>query len=189
MSMKENVNYIKEELSTQESFLENFLKLEKFYGKYKKIIFSSVAALALGFISVSVLDYISYQNKIAANEAFNTTLENPNDTAALEVLKSKNQKLYEIALYMKDGTKTVNVEFLKELSAYTAAVEKGDPLQIGSVTQKQGLVLKDFAIFNKALIEAQKGKYQDAKETLRLIPETSNIASLVTMLEHFLMTK
>ena len=38
MSLKENVSYIKDEISTEEQFFENFFKIEKFYKKYKKII-------------------------------------------------------------------------------------------------------------------------------------------------------
>lgn len=189
MSMKENVNYIKEEISTQESFLENFLKIEKFYKKYKKVIFSTLGALALGFVGVSTMDYISNQNKLEANAAFNTLLENPNDQNALNTLKSKNPKLYDIAVHLNDRSKSVDVEFLKELSVYSAAVEKNSVNDISTAVQSQKFLIKDFAMFNKALIEAQNGKYKESKETLKMIPVTSSLASLVAMLEHFLLTK
>ncbi len=33
MSLKENVDYVKDELNTEEKFLESFVKVERFYKK------------------------------------------------------------------------------------------------------------------------------------------------------------
>ena len=68
-------------------------------------------------------------------------------------------------------------------------LKKNNIDDISNVTQKQTFLLKDFAIFNKALIQAQNGKYQDAKESIKLISSNSSVASLSSMLEHFLLTK
>ena len=38
MSIKDDVNYIKNELSSEEKFLESFVKTERFFKKYKKLI-------------------------------------------------------------------------------------------------------------------------------------------------------
>ena len=54
---------------------------------------------------------------------------------------------------------------------------------------ENNFLLKEFAIFNKALILANEGKYQEAKDTLKLIPETSQVKDLVTLLNHYLITK
>ena len=43
MSIKENVDYVKEELNSQEKFLESFVKGERFYKKYRTLIFASIA--------------------------------------------------------------------------------------------------------------------------------------------------
>ncbi|MEA3553183.1 MAG: tetratricopeptide repeat protein [Campylobacterota bacterium] len=189
MSLKENINYIKEEVSAQESFMEKTFKLEQFYKKYKTIIFGSVTLAVIAFIGVSVTQYQNEQNKIKDNQAFNLLLENPNDKLSLNYLEENNKKLYEIAIYMNDKTKKTNVEFLAELSTYSKAIEKDNIDELSAVTQKQTFLLKDFAIFNKALIQAQNGKYQDAKESIKLIPANSSVASLSSMLEHFLLTK
>ena len=189
MSLKENINYIKEEVSAQESFMEKTFKLEQFYKKYKTLIFGSVALTVVAFVGISVSSYLSEENKIKDNQSFNILLENPNDKEALKYLESNNKKLYEIAVYMNDKTKDTNVEFLNELSAYSKAIEKENIDDISDVAQKQTFLLKDFAIFNKALIQAQNGKYQDAKESIKLISSNSSVASLSSMLEHFLLTK
>jgi len=189
MSLKENINYIKEEVSAQESFMDKTFKLEQFYKKYKLIIFGTVSLAVIAFIGLSVSNYYDEQNKIKDNQAFNVLLENPNDKESLSYLETNNKKLYEIAVYMNDKSKNTNVEFLNELSAYSKAIEKENIDELSTVTQKQTFLLKDFAIFNKALIQAQNGKYQDAKESIKLIPANSSVASLSSMLEHFLLTK
>ena len=189
MSLKENINYIKEEVSAQESLMENTFKLEQFYKKYKKVILGSAVALVIAFVSISVMDYTAEQNKIKANEAFNLLVENPTDKEALKYLETNDKNLYQLAIYMNDNNKETNVEFLKELSIYSKAIEKSSMDEISSITQNQNFLLKDFAIFNKALIQTQNGKYIDAKESLKLIPKTSSIVTLTNMLEHFLITK
>ncbi|MEA3384368.1 MAG: hypothetical protein U9Q20_06840 [Campylobacterota bacterium] len=188
MSLKENVDYIKEEISTQESFIENFFKLEKFYKKYKIAIISTVAIVLVSFGGIQISSYLEEQNKIAANEAFNICLEEPNNKTALETLKSKDENLYDIVMYI-NNKKENNLEYFKELSSYSKAIENNDIAKIEKAIQSQKFLLKDFAIFNKALILAQNSKYKEAKETLALIPITSDVASLVKMLNHYMLTK
>jgi hypothetical protein len=189
MSLKENINYIKEEVSAQENFMEKTFKLEQFYKKNKAIIFGAVSVVIIAFIGISVSNYQDEQNKIKDNQAFNKLLENYNDKEALKYLESNNKKLYDIAVYMNDKSKNTNAEFLNELSSYSKAIEKSNIDDISNVTQKQTFLIKDFAILNKALIQAQNGKYQDAKESIKLISANSSVASLSSMLEHFLLTK
>jgi FMN phosphatase YigB (HAD superfamily) len=128
-------------------------------------------------------------NKVETNKAFNQLLENPNDKDALALLKEKNKKLYNIALFMKDPTANNDGEFLKELSLYSQAIKEQDIQKLSLVTQSQEFLLKDFALFNKALILVQKEQYAEAKETLKQISEDSNLDVLVKMLEHYLLTK
>lgn len=189
MSLKENVDYIKNEVSAQESMLENVFKVEKLYKKYKGVIFGTVALVVVALIGTTTMEYMDEQNKIEANTLFNKVLENPNDTASLNELKSKNQKLYEIAQFKNNQSANVNVDFFKELAAYSQAMEKSEINKISQISQNQNFLLKDFAVFNKALIQAQNGKYKESKETLKLIPVTSNISGLSKTLEHFLITK
>ena len=119
MSIKENVDYIKEELSSQEKFLENFVKGERFYKKYKTLIFAFIAIVILGGIGLVIKNNIDESNKLKANIAFNKVLENSTDTQALEELKNTNEKLYEVALFLQAKKENkaveVNIPLLKEL--------------------------------------------------------------------------
>ncbi|MEA3315649.1 MAG: hypothetical protein U9Q30_07345 [Campylobacterota bacterium] len=189
MSLKENVDYIKEEISTQETFLEKFLQFEKFYKKYKKVIFGVISVSVLSFIGLTISDYVKEQDLIRDNMMFNKVLSNGEDKISLEYLKQNNQQLYKLAIYIKTKDSSTDLEFLKELSIYSEAIKENNIDKISSVSVKEDFLLKDFAIFNKALIQAQNGKYKEAKETLSVIAITSDIRELVDMLNHFLLTK
>ena len=58
MSIKENVDYIKEELSSQEKFLENFVKGERFYKKYKTLMFAFIDIDIVGGIGLVIKNNI-----------------------------------------------------------------------------------------------------------------------------------
>lgn len=189
MSLKEDVDYIKKEISAEESFMESFFKLEKFYKKFKMTIIGAVSVMIIAVVGYYASNYLAEQERLEVNIAFNKLLVLPDDQSSLALLKEKNQKLYQIIQYSKDSNSNVNVEFLKELSQYSAAIKENNTDKIAQVTQHQTFLLKDFALFNKAIIEAQSGKYTESKESLKLIPKTSSIAQLSQMLEHFLLTK
>ena len=189
MSLKDNMDYIKGEVSAQESFLENVFKVEQFYKKYKILIFGAAGAAAAVLIIFTAMGYMEKKNKMEANTLFNSAVQDPDNKKNLAALKEKDEKLYEIAAYLNDPEKEVNIDYLKELSLYTKAVEANDPAAISKTAANQKLLIKDFAVFNEALVLAQNGKYKEAKESLKLIPSTSDVAGLVKMLEHFLVTK
>ena len=193
MSTKENVDYIKEELSSQEKFLENFVKGERFYKKYKTLIFAFIAIAILGGIGLVIKNNIDESNKLKANIAFNKVLQNSTDTQALEELKNTNEKLYEVALFLqaKKENKAVdiNIPLLKELSKYQVALANKNVDELTNLSMQNDFLLKEFAIFNKALLLSNEGKYDDAKATLKLIPQTSKAFELANLLNHYLLTK
>lgn len=189
MSLKEDVNKIKKEISAEESYIESVFKIEKTWKKYKTAIVGMVTVLIITVIGFYVSDYFTQQNKIQANVAFNTLLKNPNDKEAIAVLQAKNPKLYEILQYKLNDTKVIDAEFFKELALYTKAINEQNVDSLNTVTQKQGFILKDFALFNKALIQAKESNFIDAKETLKLISTKSEVSPMAKMLEHFLLTK
>ena len=193
MSIKENVDYVKTELSSEEKFLENFVRSERFFKKYKTLILSFIIIVIVGFIAVFIKTKIDESNKFEANLAFNKVLENNNDAKALADLKAKNKDLYEIALYLqaKKEAKIIetNVPLLKELSKYETALVNKSITELDNVSMQSDFLLKDFAIFNKALFLANEGKFTEAKTTLALIPQTSKAFELAKLLNHYLLTK
>jgi hypothetical protein len=189
MSLKENIEYIKQEVSAEESFMEKFFKLEKFYKKYKVALTVVLSIFIVSLVGYYTTSYINDQNKLQANIAFNKLLINKNDTQAQAVLKESNIKLYNIFQYMNDNTKKVDNQFLEQISNYAKAIKANNIDKIVEVSQNQSFLLKDFATINTIILKIKNKKYQDAKETLKLVSNDQNIASLKLMLEHFLLNK
>ncbi len=193
MSLKENVDYVKQELNSEEKFLEGFVKVERFYKKYKTLILGLIAILVIAIIALFVKSNMDETNKLEANLAFEKILKNPADKDALTKLKDTNTSLYNIATYLAAKQKgeivKVNVPFLKELSTYQEAVKEKNISQLNSVSMESDFLLKEFAIFNKALLLANEGKYEEAKTALNLIPQTSKANDLANLLNHYLVTK
>ncbi|QKF68304.1 hypothetical protein AVENP_2823 [Arcobacter venerupis] len=193
MSIKENVDYVKSELTSEEKFLENFVKGERFFKKYKTLIIAFIVIIVIGIIAFFIKNNIAESNKIEANIAFNKVLENSKDSKALEVLKDKNPQLYNVALFLQaqDEGKAIdiNVPMLKELAKYQTALTNNDIAQLDNLSMQNDFLLKEFAIFNKALLLTNEGKFNEAKTTLALIPQTSKAFELAKLLNHYLLTK
>jgi len=193
MSIKENVDYVKTGLSSEEKFLESFVKSERFFKKYKTLIFAFVIIIIVGIISFFIKENIAQSNKLKANIAFNQVLQNSNDAQALAVLKDKNPQLYDIALYLQakkeDKATQISVPFLKELSKYQTALADKNISELDNLSMQNDFLLKEFAIFNKALFLTNEGKFNEAKTTLALIPQTSKAFELAKLLNHYLLTK
>ena len=192
MSIKENVNYVKNELSSEEKFLENFVKGERFFRKYKTLIFAIVVLAIIVPIGYLIKKELYESNKLEANAAFNKFLESK-DEKALATLKDKNEKLYEIALFLqarKDNkTVEINTPVLKELAKFQVAMESKNIKELENLSMQNDFLLKEFAIFNKALLLTNEGKFEEAKTALKQIPQTSKATELANLLNHYLLTK
>ncbi len=193
MSIKENVDFIKKELDSEEQFLENFVKVERFYKKNKKILFSIVILIGISAIGYSIKNYFDNKNKQLSNIAFNQFLEDNSNESALKELQDTNPALYEVAIYMKDKNGSSNQattnKYLEDLLVYQKAVEGKNIQELDTLTLKDDFLLKDFAIFNKALLLTQENKFSEAKESLKLIPNDSKVYELAAKLNHYLLTK
>ena len=112
MSMKENVNFVKDELNSEEKFLEGFVKVERFYKKFKSLILGVGGLVIVLAIAFSVNSYMEDENKIKANIAFDKIILNPNDKDALATLKETNKNLYNVALFLqaKEENKSADVQ-------------------------------------------------------------------------------
>ncbi|MCG3704207.1 tetratricopeptide repeat protein [Aliarcobacter butzleri] len=192
MSLKEDVGYIKNELSSEEKFIENFVKGERFFKKYKTLIIAVVVILIIGLIGFTIKKSIDNSNKHDANIALSQFLEN-GDEKALETLKNKNEKLYEVALFLqaKKDNKIASIELplLKELVKFQTATASNNIEELNSLSMQNDFLLKEFALFNKALILVNEGKYEEAKKELSQISQTSKAYELATLLNHYLLTK
>ncbi|MBK6303857.1 MAG: hypothetical protein IPF43_08425 [Arcobacter sp.] len=192
MSIKDDVNYIKNELSSEEKFLESFVKTERFFKKYKKLIVVLIILAIVGSIVFLVKTKLDEKNLYEANIALSNFLENGNQNS-LNQLKEKNRDLYEIALYLdaKNEFKNadINLKYLKELLDFQVALLNSNQSDLDAVSKKADFLLKDYAIFNQALILVNNQKYSEAREILGKISQDSRAFELATLLKHYLVTK
>ena len=192
MSIKDDVNYIKNELSSEEKFLESFVKTERFFKKYKKLIVVLIITVIVGSIAFLVKTKLDEKNLYEANIALSNFLENGNQNS-LKQLKEKNRDLYEIALYLdaKNEFKNadINLKYLKELLDFQVALLNSNQSDLDAVSKKADFLLKDYAIFNQALILVNNQKYAEAREILGKISQDSRAFELATLLKHYLVTK
>lgn len=192
MSIKDDVNYIKNELSSEEKFLESFVKTERFFKKYKKLIFGLIILAIVGSVVFLVKTKLDEKNLYEANIALSNFLENGNQNS-LNQLKEKNRDLYEIALYLdaKNEFKNadINLKYLKELLDFQVALLNSNQSELDLVSKKVDFLLKDYAIFNQALILVNNQKYAEAREILGKISQDSRAFELATLLKHYLVTK
>jgi len=191
--MKENVDYIKQELSTEEKFFESTVKLERFWKKFKYLIIAVVVIIVAAVVGINYKSSVDAQNKIAANEALNLFIKDFKNEKALNDLQALDKNLYEVALYLKASKEnkvaTVNVPYLKELMLYNDALSKKDEVVLNDLTMNNNFLLKEFAFFNKALLLTKDGKYEEAKSVLKLIPESSQANQLAQLLLHHIEAK
>ena len=191
MSLKENVQQIKSELSSEEKFFESFFKVERFYKKYKLIIITSAIVIVGYVVASNVVTYTNDQDKVLANKAYSALLANKDVAINTAILKEKNNELLAIFTHNTslDNTKEVDAQYLKEIAQFNKAIKSNDLEALDMLILNPEFLLKDFAIFNKALIQSNKNDFKSAKKTLETITKTSIVAPLSLMLKHYLLTK
>lgn len=193
LNLKENIDAIKEELSTEEKFLESMIKSENFYKKNKKLVISAVVALIVGIFASMGYNYMKELNLKTSNNEYLQLISGKQDKSLENDLKSKNPKLYELyefqtTLKSNDIKKLESLKLkltdpiLKDLLTYHLdSLSKKDLLDY---VGKNG-ILKDFASLQKAYLELENKDFQKANEALEYIPLNSPIYELAKSLKHF----
>jgi len=138
LGLKENIKAVKEEISTEEQFLEGMIKGERFFNRNKKYIISALVLLALGAGGYAINDVMANQRLKVSNAAYQALLMDANNTAARETLQAKNPKLY--TMYV-----------------FETALAKGDVEALQSVSlSKENPILADLATYQLSQLDANK---------------------------------
>ena len=192
MSIKDDVNYLKNELNNEEKLLENFVKLERFFKKYKKIIYVLILLAIITPIAIFTKNKIDQSNLYKANIALNNYLEQ-GEESSLEYLKNKNQSLYEVALFLtaKKELSEINIssKYLKELLEYQIAAKEMNFDKLDALRKNDDFLIKDYAILHEAIILVNQEEYEKAKAILEEINQDSKVYELAILLKHNLVTK
>lgn len=195
LSLKENMEALKEELNSEEKFFESAIRTERFVKRYQKPLIALIAAslLAVG----GAIGYQVYTSaKIeSSNAALNLLLANPNDTKAEQTLKNDNPKLYDVwklsrgiaqnDVTILDGLKNSQSFSVADIASYESALIKGDMKGLDQYTKQQGALYKDMALLESAVGAINKGDTKTAKEKIALIDENSPLYQIAQSLAHY----
>ncbi len=197
--MNQNIEYIKEELTAQEKFLESVIKIETFAKKYRKILIGIGIIIITALITVAIMDLIKENNLQASNSAYLTLLNNPNDEIAKTTLESKNPNLYNLYLFqkaIKDKDNTLlsevankNILVFSDLAKYNLASTSKDINLLSNYSISKDALLKDLAFFEEAYLLLKSNKINEAKLKLSMIELTSPMKKVSNLLEHYTIQK
>ena len=195
MSIKEQVEYAKEELTQDEKLLAGLIKAERFYKRNKMLILGIAAVVVVGGIGYGVVDYLKERRLLEANRAFLALQQNPSDSGAAATLKEKNPALFRL-FEVNRAIAAGDAEALKalaksedpvvaDLAGYHAAALDRDEKELEAYRMRSDALLKDFAVFDEAYLLIKAGKTKEAGERLALIPAESPLKPAATMLAHY----
>jgi len=195
LSLKENIEMVKEELNSEEQFFEKAVMTERFVKKYKKPLIGLVAAIIL-IVAGDIGYQVSEQNRIeSANQTLAQLQKNPTDKLALAHLESLSPALHDVWLYSQ-AIAQKNVDDLQKLqsskalivndvASYETAEYKEDVAALQSYSERQNAIYKDLAIVMRAVILMNDGKIDTAHDALEMIGVNSPLAQVANALMHY----
>jgi len=186
VSFKDDVKFVKDELSSDEKVLEGAFKLEKIYKKHKTKIWTSLIVVVLAFGGNAINNYIIQSNLESANSSLLTLQNNANDNQALANLKSKNPKLYELFLY-SNAVKSKNIKVLNELSnSKNSIISDISKYHNSIISNKIGdsKYYKDLSLIEDAYKFIESNDNKKALNKISLIEQNSPLYSLGIILKH-----
>ena len=187
MALKENLRAIKTEMNTEEQFLENFIKGERFIRKYKLYLVSFVIIFVLWLIVSFVMDTIKESNVRESNEIYANLLVKNDDKILLDKLKNKNLNLYAIFLMQKLTQNPTNTQILQELNALSEN-EKIEPLFrniIALANNDKSIFLKDYAKILEAYVLLGQKKIEEVNVLLAQIKSNTPLEKIAKNLKHY----
>ncbi|MCR2064961.1 hypothetical protein [Campylobacter helveticus] len=187
MALKENLKAIKTELNTEEQFLENFIKGERFIRKYKLYLVSFVIILVLWLVVSFIMDTMKQSSIEESNEIYTNLLFKPEDKMLLEQLKDKNPNLYAIFLMQNLDKNPNDTQILKELSTLSKD-EKLEPLFrdiLALANNEKSVFLKDYAKILEAYTLLEQKKIEEANIILSQIKPNSPLEQIAKNLKHY----
>ncbi|WP_457749769.1 hypothetical protein [Sulfurimonas sp.] len=195
MSLKENIEMVKEELTSEEKFFEKAVVTERFVKKYKKVMIGSVLAITL-FVAGNIAYNINKEHTLeAANGALLKLEKNPQDKATLATLQTLSPVLHDVWIYsqavvaqnVKELEKLQNSKALLigDLSSYEAAQNLQNLNQLEDYSEKQDAIYRDLAQVQAAIILMKEKKLDAAHSQLSMISVNSPLAQVSRALMHY----
>ncbi|MEA1956476.1 MAG: hypothetical protein U9N02_08290 [Campylobacterota bacterium] len=195
MSIKNDINMVRDELNSEEKFFEKAVMTEKFVKKYKKPMIGALVAIVL-LVGGNLVYDANKQSKIeSANSALLKLQANSEDKNSLAELKSLSLNLHD-AWILSQAIRNNNLENLKslenskaylvnDLASYELAQASNDLDGLDAYASKEGALYKDLALVESAVILLKQNKIDEAHEKLFQIPTGSSLSKVASALLHY----
>nr|WP_321265833.1 hypothetical protein [uncultured Sulfurimonas sp.] len=195
MSIKNDIDMVKEELNSEEKFFEKAVMTEKFVKKYKNLMIGAVVAIIV-VVGANIAYDINKKNQIeAANAALATLSKDATNAEALSKLKSISGELYDVWLYSNAVAKKdmVTIKELRNSSAvmvgdlakYEVAQNSKDAAELDKYASQQNAVYRDLALVQSAIILMSNNEIEKAHDKLAKISTESSLNKIANALLHY----
>ncbi len=195
LSLKENIDMVREELNQEEKMFENAVRTERFVKKYKTPLLSAIVAIIVVLVGNSIYQANLESKMLNSNAAYMTLLGTPTDTNAMKILKDNNAALYDawkLQVAIADSDEKTLQELsgsqnkiVSDIATYEVAALKKDVQALNAYAQKKDAILKDMALLDEAVLLMKAGKTEEAHKRLNLIDEKSSVKKTAMILQHY----
>lgn len=181
MATNENLEYIKEGLSTQEQILGQAIAGERFVKKHKNSLIALVAVAIAIICYFGISSFLEAKNLEQNTALYNEVLKNPKQTELIKELKDKNINLFALFAMSeyKNGNKALIDEAIagvsdKELKQILLAI-KGDKSEL----------MSDYDTLKTGFEALNANNIAGAKLEFSKIPENSSLKDIAKILLHY----
>jgi len=192
LSLKSNIEMVKEELNSEEKFFEKAVITEKFVKKYKNTIIA-VFVVAVLFAGANIAYDITEQNRVSSvNKALLELEKDPKKSSAVMELKTQSPVLYDVWVYSQavannDGAsmkelKNSKSTIIADLATYETAK---DIKSLEEYSLKQGGIYRDLALVQSAIFLINDNKIEKAHRQLEKISADSALYRVASALLHY----
>ncbi|ELF7396702.1 hypothetical protein RA863_001033 [Campylobacter jejuni] len=187
MGLKDNLKAVKNELNTEEQFIENFIKGERFIRKYKFYISAVVIILVAWFAGNFIISKINDYKTKEANEIYANLIQDPSNKNLLEQLKNKNTNLYTIFLLKENINDLNHTAFQNELKQIYNNAQTNTLLKniIALSLGDKSIFLKNYDKLLEAYKLLEQNKIEEANVLLSQIKENSSLNQIAKNLKHY----
>ncbi|HEF3808917.1 TPA: hypothetical protein R8J12_001926 [Campylobacter jejuni] len=187
MGLKDNLKAVKNELNTEEQFIENFIKGERFIRKYKFYISAVVIILVAWFAGNFIISKINDYKTKEANEIYANLIQDPSNKNLLEQLKNKNTNLYAIFLLKENINDFNNTALQNELKHIYNNAQTNTLLKniIALSLGDKSIFLKNYDKLLEAYKLLEQNKIEEANVLLSQIKENSSLNQIAKNLKHY----
>jgi predicted negative regulator of RcsB-dependent stress response len=195
LSLKENVEMVREELNSEEKFFENAVKTERFVKKYKTLLISGLSVIILGIGANIAYDAKVRSDIDSANAALTVLSTDSSNEKAQNELKTLNPDLFD-AWKLSEALKNSDVASLAQLkdskaiavgdiASYQNAVMNKDIKALESYSMRPQAIYKDLALFELAVLLIREDRIDEAHAKLQTITEDSPLYRYAQPLMHY----